>query len=652
MKKLLLLGFAVAVLVCGLSQPSETRTRLQNGIQSAEGRPLPIEGLAFAARGPDDRLQPVTESDLRAAAARAIKLIQQAQGGWYKKETCTSCHSQLLPEIPLSLARQRGVAVDEAAAREATSAAFAFLKDFNAAVQGYDYIDNFPVGLSLVAAHAAGIPASLTTAAYAQLVASYQHPDGSWFTIDVRPPQAYGAYATTAFCARAVRLYLPDQLNGEKETRMRRARAWLLKSQPRDAEDRAFQLLGLRWAGADVKACQQAARQLLAAQREDGGWSQMPDLASDAYSTGEVLIALREGAGLAASDPAYQRGLRFLLKTQEADGSWHVKSRLHPPAPVSPPYFDAGFPYQHDQFISIMGTSWAAAALLHALRVQAEAAAPRALPNLAPAEQAEWIEVAMAGSAADLKRLLDRGMKPDSRTAGGMTALMLAARDLEKVKLLVERGADVNARAATGITPLMVAAQFKGNVGVVRLLLKKGARPNADQGVEVRYNASAIYYAMMAGDAEMVRALAEAGANMTERMKVLGRFPLSLLLYATSAGDTATVDYLISKGANANETDDDKISLLAWAAISNRADTIRALLARGAQVNAVDNFGMTPLLYAASIDFGDTEVLEKLIAAGADLKARNKQGQTAADLARTYHHGAMASLLDSKATAR
>ena len=70
---------------------------------------------------------------------------------------------------------------------------------------------------------------------------------------------------------------------------------------------------------------------------------------------------------MSTTDAAYQRGLRFLLKTQEPDGSWRIKSRLHPPAPVSPPYFDAGFPYQHDQFISIMGTSWAVTAMLQAL---------------------------------------------------------------------------------------------------------------------------------------------------------------------------------------------------------------------------------------------------------------------------------------------
>lgn len=653
MKKLALLGFSVVLFLFGFQQESETQTQPQNAVLAIDSPPGNIRPIAFTSNRIDEKAKPVEEAELRAASARAIKLIQHAQGTWYKKETCTSCHHQLLPEISLKLARERNIPIDETVAQETAAAALAFLKDLDTAVQGYDFIDIYFNGWELVAAHAAGVAPNLTTAAYARLIASRQSPDGSWATIDVRPPQSYSPFTATAICAQAVRHYLPEQLKNEKETRMRRAREWLLKAQPRTTEDRTFQLLGLRWMGADVGVCRKAAQQLLTEQRDDGGWSQLTEMASDAYSTGEALVALREGAGLAASDPAYQRGLRFLLKTQAADGSWHVKSRLHPPAPVSPPYFDTGFPYEHDQFISMMGSNWAAAAMLQALPAPTGAAMkPRALPNLAPAEQAEWMEAALNGNAADLKKLLDRGMKPDSKTAAGTTALMLAAHDPEKVKLLIERGADVNARAATGITPLMVAAQYNGNIKVVRLLLKKGARPNADKGVEVHYNASALFYAVMAGDVETARTLVDAGANIGDRMKLLGRFTNSLMVYAAGAGNTAIVEYLISKGANPNEMDDDKISMLAWATLSNRVDTVQTLLARGAQANTVDNYGMTPLLYAASIDFGDTEMIEKLIAAGADLKAKNKQGLTAVDLARSYNHSTMASLLTSKAAAR
>jgi ankyrin repeat protein len=409
-------------------------------------------------------------------------------------------------------------------------------------------------------------------------------------------------------------------------------------------------LLGLHWTGADEKAVKNSARGLLAEQREDGGWAELPAMASDAYSTGEALSALHAAAGIATSDPVYQRGVRFLLKTQEADGSWHVSSRLHPPAPVSPPYFETGFPYKHDQFVSAMATSWAAAALMHALPPKAGEETQLAVPDVGPAGQPEWVQVALNGSAADLKKLLGAGMKPDAKTAEGTTALMLAARDLEKVKLLVDSGADVNARASTGLNALMVAARHRGNVDVVRLLLKKGAKPNVEKGVEVRNDASALFFSVMAGDLQTAGALVDAGARLGDRMKILGRFAQSPLMYGVFL-DPAMIEYLISKGANPNELDDDKIAVLSWAAIGNNAGMVQALLARGAQVNHVDKHGMTPLLYAASTDFGDTVVLEKLIAAGADLTAKNNEGMTALDLAKTYRHQAMVGLLSGKASA-
>jgi len=48
-----------------------------------------------------------------------------------------------------------------------------------------------------------------------------------------------------------------------------------------------------------------------------------------------------------------------LLSTQRADGSWFVRSR----SPKFQPYFDGGFPYEHDQWISAMATGWSTAAL-------------------------------------------------------------------------------------------------------------------------------------------------------------------------------------------------------------------------------------------------------------------------------------------------
>jgi squalene cyclase len=99
-------------------------------------------------------------------------------------------------------------------------------------------------------------------------------------------------------------------------------------------------------------------RALLDEQRADGGWAQTPHLASDAYATGQALFTLRT-VGVSDGDPALQRGIGFLVRTQRADGSWHVRSR----AMKIQPYFESGFPYGHDQWISHAASAWAVMAL-------------------------------------------------------------------------------------------------------------------------------------------------------------------------------------------------------------------------------------------------------------------------------------------------
>ena len=120
-----------------------------------------------------------------------------------------------------------------------------------------------------------------------------------------------------------------------------------------------MQLLGLAWAAADVEFLGAAARDLLAAQRQDGGWGQLANVETDAYATGQALVALRISGQLQASDLAYQRGVAFLLRTQLSDGSWLVRSRTFP----FQPYRESGFPHGKNQWISAAGSSWAAMAL-------------------------------------------------------------------------------------------------------------------------------------------------------------------------------------------------------------------------------------------------------------------------------------------------
>jgi len=140
--------------------------------------------------------------------------------------------------------------------------------------------------------------------------------------------------------------------------RISRAKQWLLRASPVTTEDYTMRLLGLASGSASFDL-RKLADPILAKQRPDGGFAQRDGFASDAYATGMTLWALVEAGILQPNQDVYRNGVNFLLSTQAPDGSWHVPSR----ATKFQIYFESGFPYGHDQWISTMGTGWAASAL-------------------------------------------------------------------------------------------------------------------------------------------------------------------------------------------------------------------------------------------------------------------------------------------------
>jgi squalene cyclase len=119
-----------------------------------------------------------------------------------------------------------------------------------------------------------------------------------------------------------------------------------------------FKIFGLVWGHGSHSDIEKTVAILKRQQRTDGGWGQLSTLESDAYATGQALVAL-QASGMKTDDPVYRRGVDFLVKSQSPDGSWHVKTRSEP----SQIYFEAGYPYGVDQFISSAGGSWATTAL-------------------------------------------------------------------------------------------------------------------------------------------------------------------------------------------------------------------------------------------------------------------------------------------------
>src|SRR5262249_11099449 len=129
------------------------------------------------------------------------------------------------------------------------------------------------------------------------------------------------------------------------------------------------------------------------------------------------------------------------------------------------------------------------------------------------------------------------------------------------------------AKGPSGWTPLMYAALY-GNGEDVRLLLEKGANPNAqnDDG------GSALMYAIE--DAEKTRLLLDRGANPNLRS---GEGRTALLIAVGWARSYSVVKLLLENGADAKARLADGRGAMALAVGSHNADLLELLLNHGAE---------------------------------------------------------------------
>jgi hypothetical protein len=302
----------------------------------------------------------------RAAIVRALPLLQRSDTAFLKQAGCVSCHNNTLTAMSVADARQRGVPVDETTARQNLTTIAAFVDGWREKLlQGIGIPGQVDTVASILLGMAAeGYPADAATDAAAHFVKREQMPNGQWRPLAHRPPLESSDIQVTAFSLRALQIYAPPSRRPEYARSIKLAADWIIAARPDTTQDRAFQLLGLKWANAGPAAIRAAGRGLAALQRADGGWAQLATLESDAYATGQALVALQESGVLSASDPAYKRGVQFLLNTQFADGSWFVRTRA---IPLQPP-MDSGFPHGRDQWISAAATNWATMALARATK--------------------------------------------------------------------------------------------------------------------------------------------------------------------------------------------------------------------------------------------------------------------------------------------
>ena len=289
------------------------------------------------------------------AVEAATALLGMQSPNFIKRGGCNSCHNQNLPAAAAALARERGIKAPKEIVQIPLEA-----------------LERSPERAMNNAVIASGVPYELFGYAatrrppdeYTDSLVHYlkrvQEKEGYWASgRGTRPPLSADDFITTAMTVKALKVYSREIEQADTQKRLALAAKWLEAGKPHNTQERAFHLLGLKWSGGDGGVIKKAVKSLAATQRADGGFPQLPAMGSDAYATGQALYALHLAGGMDTSGAVYQEGVRYLLRTQAADGSWHVKTRALP----LQPYFESGFPYGYDQWISAAGTSWASMAL-------------------------------------------------------------------------------------------------------------------------------------------------------------------------------------------------------------------------------------------------------------------------------------------------
>ena len=336
------------------------RTSLALAGLLALGWQLPAGAEAEAAR----QARAQRHDAIEQAARAGLEPVLASAAFYPRQRTCFSCHHQTLPMLAMVEARRAGLlagadALD--AQREFTHAAFTDLRERLQAGRGIGG-RAMTVGYGLWAMDLGAAELDDTTEAMVAYLLDTQEADGSFWRNVHRPPLEDSQFMSTVLSAYYLQLHAAPAQTDAADAAVEAAVRWLDQAEPVSQEDHNARMWGLRLFGAEPRPLAEAIAAVLTRQRPDGGWAQLADMDSDAYATGQTLFLLRE-SGLHTPSPAWQRGIDWLLDQQQPDGTWHVRTRSHPVQEM----FDAGFPHDKDQFISISATSWAAAALAAAL---------------------------------------------------------------------------------------------------------------------------------------------------------------------------------------------------------------------------------------------------------------------------------------------
>ena len=271
--------------------------------------------------------------DARAAIERGLAFLTNDALAWKSAHNCVSCHHAALVIWALRESEHRGFAVDRPVLAELTR----WLAESGDGKTGTPRPASAPHALSSKAVYfALGLGADPEPDPIAQealkhfctTIESEQTDDGSWSSWpETRPPM--DGHCDENMTALAAMALAPLAAGGDEAAKAARDRAvgWLAAAKA-DDDPRSISMRLVLWRrlGRPAADWEPLVQKIRERQNADGGWSQTPEMASDAWATGQALYSLAH-ADVKPDDPAIVRGRGFLAATQREDGSWPMTSR-------------------------------------------------------------------------------------------------------------------------------------------------------------------------------------------------------------------------------------------------------------------------------------------------------------------------------------
>jgi ankyrin repeat protein len=238
------------------------------------------------------------------------------------------------------------------------------------------------------------------------------------------------------------------------------------------------------------------------------------------------------------------------------------------------------------------------------------------------AASSEVADAAMKGNREAVRSLIQRKADVNAQQVDGSTALHWAvqADDLETADLLLHAGAKPAAANKDGATPLLLAS-VNGNAGMIEKLLAAGADANAPL---TQFGDTALMMASRTGRIDAIKVLLDHGANVNAKEKW---GDTTALMWAVSERHPEAVKMLIERGADLNAHS----KFVPPTTSRTYEGTIPTDAKPDQKAQELSSGSLTPLMFAARE--GDLDSARLLVAAGADINARDGDGKDALGLA-------------------